>query len=303
MIGVTNALRRIVTVNLPVVPTYTAPATMTSSNNLAGSGTFSFQFNSDRRTCTTSTTGAVSSSGVSSFTYFSAGVPIEPSDYEVMVTLGTNVGFSNITTAGGSATLGVWISLSSSPLYSFSCSARRGGSRPITVAIRHKISTGTTASTIITMNQTSDAVTPTFSGISGTTTLTRTTTDSYLGIYIDAANSANTGQLRTYKSTTLYTQTGFTFSTGAVPESEYEVSTVSSNVTPSGTLINQVGGVGTYTDVSTRRAASAAYNSGVGVFWSRLGTDPAATGTYVLRIRHKLDQAKTNFINVNFQTL
>lgn len=303
MIGTTNALRRIVTVNLPVVPTYTAPTTMTSSNTLSGSGSFSFQFNSDKRTCTTSSVGTVSGTSGSSFTYFGASDPIDPSDYEVMVTLGTNVGFSNITTAGGSATLGVWISLSSSPLYSFSCSDRRGGSRPITVAIRHKVSTGTTASTIITMNQTSDAVAPTFSGISGTTSLTRTTTDSYLGIYIDTATAANAGQLRTYKSTTLYTQTGFTFSTGAIPESEYEVSTVSSSVSPAGALINQVGGVGTFTDVSTVRAASAAYNSGAGVFWSRLGTDPAATGTYVLRIRHKLDQAKTNFINVNFQTL
>jgi hypothetical protein len=300
MIGVTNALRRIVTVNLPVVPTFTAPATMTSSNTLGGSGTFSFQFNSNERTCTTSVTGSVSGSGSSSFTYFGAGDPIDPSDYEVMVTLGTSVGFSNITTAGGSATLGVWISLSSSPLYSFSCSDRRGGSRPITVAIRHKVSTGTTASTNITMNQTSNAVSPSFSGIGGTTSVIRTTTDTYLGVFLDSASSANAGQIRTYKSTTLFTQTGWSFSTGAIPESEYEVSTAATLVTPSGGLITFNGGAGTYSDISTERAKSPAYNSGYGTFWSRLGTEPAATGRMTIVIRHKLDPTKNAVANFDF---
>ena len=293
MIGTTNALRRIVTVNLPVVPTFTAPATMTSINTLSGSGTFSFQFNSNKRTCTTSTTGSVSWSGSSSFTYFGASDPIDPSDYEVMVTLGTNAGFSNITTAGGSATLGVWIALSSSPLYSFSCSDRRGGSRPITVAIRHKISTGTTASTNITMNQGSDAVTPTFSGVGGTTSIIRTTTNTYLGVYIDSATSANNGQIRTYKGTTLETQTGWTFSTGSIPEDEYEVSTVISSVTPAGGLITLTGGFGSWGNISGARVTSPAYNSGQGVFLSRLGTEPAATGRITLRIRHKLDPQST----------
>lgn len=302
MIGVSYNLQRIVTVNAPVTPTFTAPATMTSSNTLSGSGVFSFQFNSNKRTCTTSTAGSVSGSGSSSFAYFGASDLVDPNDYEVMVTLGTNIGFSNITTAGGSVTLGVWISLGSSPLYTFSCSDRRGGERPITVAIRHKASTGTTASTSITMHQTSDAVTPTFSGISGTTTLIRTTTDSYLGIYIDAATAANAGQMRTYKSTALYTQTGFTFSTGSVPESEYEVSTAVAAVSPSGGLITFSGGSGAFVDVSTKRSQPAAYNSGVGAFWSRLGTEPAATGQLWLTVRHKLDQSKYNLIIVYFQT-
>lgn len=302
MIGVTNALRRIVTVNLPVVPTFTAPATMTSSNTLSGSGTFSFQFNSNNRTCTTSVTGSVAGSGSSSFTYFGASDPIDPSDYEVMVTLGTNAGFSDITTAGGSATLGVWISLSSSPLYSFSCSDRRGGSRPITVAIRHKISTGVTASTSITMNQTSDAVSPSFSGIGGTTSVTRTTTNTYLGVFLDSASSANAGQIRTYKTTTLFTQTGWTFSTGAIPESEYEVATSATLVTPSGGLITFNGGFGAYSDISTQRAKSPAYNSGYGTFWSRLGTEPAATGRMTMVIRHKLDTNKNAVANFDFST-
>lgn len=301
MIGVTNALRRIVTVNLPVVPTFTAPATMTSLNTLSGSGTFSFQFNSNKRTCTTSVTGSVGGSGSSSFTYFGASDPIDPSDYEVMVTLGTNAGFSNITTAGGSATLGVWISLSSSPLYSFSCSDRRGGSRPITVAIRHKVSTGVTASTIISMNQGSDAVTPTFSGVGGTTSIIRTTTNTYLGVYIDSASSANAGQIRTYKNTTLETFTGWTFSTGSIPESEYEVATTVSMVTPAGGLITFRGGFATYSDLSTRQPP--AYDSGVGVFWSRLGTEPAATGRITLYMRHKLDPNTTFASQVfNFST-
>ncbi len=291
MIGVTNALRRIVTVNLPVVPTFTAPAIMTSSNTLSGSGTFSFQFNSNKRTCTTSTTGSVGGSGASSFTYFGASDLVDPSDYEVMVTLGTNSGFSDITTAGGSATLGVWITLSTSPLYSFSCSDRRGGSRPITVAIRHKISTGVTASTNITMNQTSDAVTPTFSGIGGTTSIIRTTANTYLGVYIDAATSANAGQIRTYKNTTVETFTNWSFNTGSIPESEYEVATTMSMVTPAGGLITFRGGFATYSSLTTRQPP--AYDSGVGVFWSRLGTEPAATGRITLMIRHKLDPTPT----------
>lgn len=290
MIGALSARRRIVIVNAPVTPTFTAPATMTSTNTLSGSGTFSFQFNSNKRTCATNVTGSVLGSGASSFSYFAATDVIDPVDYEVMVTLGTNVGFSDIATAGGSATLGVWISLSSSPLYSFSCSDRRGGSRPITVDIRHKVSTAVTASTSITMNQTSDAVTPSFSGVGGTTSIIRTTTDTYLGVYIDDATSSNAGQIRTYKGTTLETQTGFTFSTGSVPESEYEVSTVASLVTPSGGLITFSGGFGSWIDLSTFRATTASYNSGCGTFWSRLGTDPSATGRMSLRVRHKLDQ-------------
>ncbi len=293
MIGVSYNLQRIVTVNAPVTPTFTAPATMTSINTLSGSGTFSFQFNSNKRTCATNVAGSVSGSGASSFTYFGASDLVDPADYEVMVTLGSNSGNSNITTAGGSATLGVWISLSSSPLYSFSCSDRRGGNRPITVAIRHKVNTGVTASTSITMNQGSDAVTPTFSGIGGTTSIIRTTTNTYLGVYIDSATSANAGQIRTYKNTTLETFTGWTFSTGAIPESEYEASTTISLVTPAGGLITLTGGFGSWGDISGGRATPPAYNSGQGVFWSRLGTEPAATGRITLSIRHKLDPSST----------
>ncbi len=300
MIGRSGIMLRTVTINEPVTPTFTAPATMTSTNTLSGSGTFSFQFNSNKRTCTTNVTGSVLGSGSSSFTYFGASDLVNADDYEVMVTLGTNTGFSNIATAGGSATLGVWITLSTSPLYSFSCSDRRGGTRPITVAIRHKVDTGETASTSITMNQTSDAVTPSFSGIGGTTSVIRTTTDTYLGVFLDSASSANAGQIRTYKSTTLFTQTGWSFSTGAIPESEYEVSTAATLVTPSGGLITFNGGAGTYSDISTERAKSPAYNSGYGTFWSRLGTEPAATGRMTMVIRHKLDPNKNAVANFDF---
>ncbi len=300
MIGRSGIMLRTVTINEPVTPTFTAPATMTSTNTLSGSGTFSFQFNSNKRTCTTNVTGSVLGSGSSSFTYFGASDLVNADDYEVMVTLGTNTGFSNIATAGGSATLGVWITLSTSPLYSFSCSDRRGGTRPITVAIRHKVDTGVTASTSITMNQTSDAVTPSFSGIGGTTSVIRTTTDTYLGVFLDSASSANAGQIRTYKSTTLFTQTGWSFSTGAIPESEYEVSTAATLVTPSGGLITFNGGAGTYSDISTERAKSPAYNSGYGTFWSRLGTEPAATGRMTMVIRHKLDPNKNAVANFDF---
>lgn len=291
MIGALSARRRTGIANSPVTPTFTAPATMTSTNTLSGSGTFSFQFNSNKRTCTTNVTGSVSGSGASSFTYFSASDVIDPADYEVMVTLGSNSGFSNIATAGGSATLGVWITLSTSPLYSFSCSDRRGGSRPITVAIRHKVSTGTTASTNITMNQTSDAVSPTWGGSSGATTVIRTTTDSFLGIYIDSATAANAGQLRVYKNTTLFSQTGVTFSTGSIPESEYEVSAVCFVPTPSdGFLISDT--FGAYYDVATLRAITPAWNSSTARYWSRLGTEPAATGKILVSVRHKFDNSK-----------
>lgn len=301
MIGVSYNLQRIVTINAPITPTFTSPATMTSTNTLSGSGTFSFQFNSNRRTCTTSVTGSVSGSGASSFTYFGASDLVDPADYEVMVTLGTNVGFSNIAAAGGSATLGVWITLSTSPLYSFSCSDRRGGSRPITVAIRHKVDTGVTASTNITMNQTSDAVTPSISGLSGTTTLTRTTTNSYLGLYIDSGASANAGRIRTYKETTIDTNNGFTFSTGAVPESEYEFQFVSISITPGGSM--SIGGtaVNTWTDVSSGRALSPSSGSG-GRFFA-LAASAAGVGVMRVSIRHKLDQSKSSFSDKTFQTI
>lgn len=301
MIGVTNALRRIVTVNLPVVPMYTAPATMTSSNDLAGSGAFSFQFNSDKRTCTTSTTGSVSGSGASSFTYFSASAPIDPSDYEVMVTLGTNVGSSNITTAGGSATLGEWISLDTSPLYSFSCSARRGGSRPITVAIRHKISTGTTASTNITMHQTSNAVAPSIGGLSGTTTLIRTTTNSYLGLYLDNGSAANAGRIRTYKETTVDSNAGFTFTTGSIPESEYEFKFDSDSITPSGAMSFSGIAAGSYLDVSAGRALAASRSTGSYYYASNVMA--AGVGVMRITIRHKLDQSKSTTTTKTFQTI
>lgn len=301
MIGASYNLQRIVTVNAPITPTFTAPSTMTSTNTLSGSGTFSFQFNSNKRTCTTSVTGSVGGSGSSSFTYFGASDLVNADDYEVMVTLGTNVGFSNITTAGGSATLGVWITLSTSPLYSFSCSDRRGGSRPITVAIRHKVSTGVTASTSITMNQTSDAVAPSFSGLTGTTTLTRTTTNSYLGLYIDNGSSANAGRIRAYKDATVDSNTGFTFSTGAVPESEYEFKFDSDSITPGGSM--SVGGtaVGSFVDVSAGRILVASSGTGGSYF----ATNVMAAGVGVMRItiRHKLDTAKSATTTKSFQTI
>lgn len=299
MIGASYNLQRIVTVNAPVTPTFTAPATMTSTNTLSGSGAFSFQFNSNKRTCSTSTTGSVSGSGASSFTYFGASDLVDPSDYEVMVTLGTNVGFSNITTAGGSATLGVWISLDTSPLYSFSCSDRRGGERPITVAIRHKVNTGVTASTSITMNQGSDAVVPTFSGIGGTMTLTRTTTNSYLGVFIDSESSSNAGRFRTYKNTTVDSNVGFTFSTGSIPESEYEYTSTNLSITPSGSL-SYSGSDGTYNDISIARLNSPSSSSGQTYF----ANDVMAAGVGVMRIsiRHKLDPSKSGFFDKTFQT-
>ena len=58
------------------------------------------------------------SSGASSFTYFNSTDAIDPLDYEVMVTLGTATGFSNIGWLSGTA-LGVWASLSSSPFIHF----------------------------------------------------------------------------------------------------------------------------------------------------------------------------------------
>lgn len=299
MIGVSYNLQRIVTVNAPITPTFTAPATMTSTNTLGGSGTFSFQFNSNKRTCTTSVTGSVSGSGASSFTYFGAIDLVDPADYEVMVTLGTNVGFSDISAAGGSATLGVWLSLSTSPLYSFSCNDRRGGSRPITVDIRHKVTTAVTASTSITMNQTSDAITPSFGGISGTVTLTRTTTNSYLGLYIDSESSANAGRIRTYKSTTIDTNNGFTFSTGSIPESEYEYKFDSVSITPSGAM--SASNTGSWVDVSTGRSASPSSSSG-GYFFA-LNSNPAGVAVMRVTIRHKLDQAKTQFANQTFETI
>lgn len=300
MIGRSGIMLRTVTVNEPVTPTFTAPATMTSTNTLSGSGTFSFQFNSNKRTCTTSGTGSVSGSGSSSFTYFGASDLVDPADYEVMVTLGTNVGFSNIATAGGSATLGVWISLDTSPLYSFSCSDRRGGSRPITVAIRHKVSTGVTASTSITMNQTSDAVTPSFSSFSGTTTLTRTTTNSYLGLYIDNGSSANEGRIRTYKDTTIDVNIGFTFGTGSIPESEYEFQFSYGSITPGGSLSFGGSATANFVDVSTGRAWAA--SSSTGGFFFANNVVAAGVGTLYIEIRHKLDRAKSASTFKTFQT-
>lgn len=300
MIGASYNLQRIVTVNAPVTPTFTAPATMTSQNTLGGSGTFSFQFNSNKRTCTTNVTGSVSGSGASSFTYFGASDLVDPADYEVMVTLGTSSGFSDIATAGGSATLGVWISLSSSPLYSFTCSDRRGGSRPITVEIRHKVSTGVTASTSITMNQTSDAVAPTFSGLTGTTTLTRTTASSYLGLFIDSESAANAGRIRTYKNTTVDTNIGFTFSTGAIPESEYEFRFDGLSISPGGSLSFGGTAAGSYVDVSTGRVTSPSSASG-GYFFAD-NIVPAGTGTIRITVRHKLDPSKSGFFDKTFQT-
>lgn len=300
MIGVSYNLQRIVTVNAPITPTFTAPATMTSSNTLSGNGSFSFQFNSNKRTCATNVTGSVSGSGASSFTYFGASDLVDPNDYEVMVTLGTNVGLSNIATAGGSATLGVWISLGTSPLYSFSCSDRRGGARPITIAIRHKVSTGVTASTTVTMNQTSDAVVPTFSSFGGTITLIRSTTLSYLGIYIDSETSANAGRFRTYKTSTVDTNNGFTFSTGSIPETEYEFTFTNIVVTPTNAMSSGGSFIGgSWGDFSAARAIAPTSGSG-GMFVS-LNTNPAATGVMRIEIRHKLDNSKSAFADKSFQ--
>lgn len=299
MIGVSYNLQRIVTVNAPVTPTFTAPATMTSTNTLSGNGSFQFQFNSDKRTCTTASAGSVSGSGASSFTYFGASDLVDPADYEVMVTLGTATGFSDIAQGGGSATLGVWITLSTSPLYILSCSDRQGGTRPVTVAIRHKVDTGVTASNVITLTQSSDAVTPSFSGIGGTMTLTRTTTNSYLGVFIDSESSSNAGRFRTYKDTTVDSNVGFTFSTGSIPESEYEYTSTNLSITPSGAL-SYSGSDGTYNDISIARLNSPSSSSGQTYFANNVM--PAGVGVMRISIRHKLDPSKSGFFDKTFQT-
>lgn len=299
MIGAMSARRRINIVNEPVTPVFPSAFTLTSTNTLSGSGSFAFQFNATKTTATHTTTGSVSATPSASFQYFNSGSLIDPLDYEVMVTLGSNSGFSNIATAGGSATLGVWHTLSTSPLFSFTCSDRRGGSRPITVTVRHRVETSFTASLIITMAQSSNAVMPSFSGLTGTTTLTRTTAISYLGLYIDSDSSANAGRIRTYKNTTLDTTTGFTFSTGSIPESEYECRTDAGVISPGGSMSFSGG---SWVDISTLRAASPAYTSFTGRF-SATDVAAAGTGTMSITIRHKLDTAKSNSTNKTFETI
>lgn len=301
MIGAMSARRRIQIVNAPVTPTFSAPSAMLSTNTLSGSGSFQFQFNATKRTCSTASAGSVSGSGASSFQYFNASDLIDPLDYEVMVTLGTASTNSNITTGGGSATLGVWHTLSTSPLFIFSCSDRRGGTRPVNIEIRHRVDNGVTATTAITLTQSSDAVTPSFTGFGGTTTLTRTTTNSYLGIYIDSESGANAGRIRTYKDATVDANTGFTFNTGSIPESEYEFQFSGLSITPGGSMTGPGGiAVGSYLAVSTARGNSPTSSSG-GRF-SALDSNPAGVGVMRMTMRHKLDTAKSAVVDKTFQT-
>lgn len=294
MIGALSARRKIIVVNAPVTPTFTAPSTMSSTNSNVGAGEFQFQFNSNRRTCATNSTGSVSGSGASSFTYFGASDLVNASDYEVMVTLGTNVGFSNIATAGGSATLGIWISLDTSPLYRFSCSGRRGGSRPITVSIRHKVSTGVTASTVITMIQSSNAAVPFLSGLGGTTLAVRTVTDVDLGVYVDNLQNVNVGALRVYKNGVLNSSAEFVFSTSTIPESEYEIRCVSGAISPGGSLAFSGG---SWVDIGSARSSSPP--NGVGVYDSIT----AGSGTMTITVRHKLDTDKSASATQTFEAI
>lgn len=300
MIGALSARRRIVTINAPVTPTFSSSGPLTSTNTLSGSGGFDFQFNTDKRTCAI-TVSSSSGSALASLTYFNASDLVDQSDYEVMVSLGAVGGFSNIAVAGGSASFGIWIPLSTSPLYKLSCSDRRGGTRTMTVQIRHRNITAVTASTTLTLNQSSDAVSPVFSGIGGTTSVVRTTTDTFLGVYIDSAQAANTGQIRTYKNTSINTFTGFSFSTGSIPESEYEIATSTTLVTPPGGLIVSSTS-GSYVDLSSFRANVAGWDSDTAKFWSRLGTEPSATGRIILNMRHKLDTNKFGQATFDFST-
>lgn len=301
MIGAMSARRRIQIVNSPVQPVFTSPGSLISTNTLAGSGTFSFQFNATKLTASTNVTGSVSGTGASSFQYFPSSSLVDPLDYEVMVTLGTNAGFSNIATAGGSATLGIWHTLSTSPLFTFNCSDRRGGTRPVNVTVRHKVETSFTATTAITMTQTSNAVMPSFSGLTGTTTLTRTTASSYLGLYIDSESSANAGRIRTYKNTTVDANIGFTFSTGAIPESEYEFRFDGISISPPGSLSFGGTAAGSYVDVSTGR--STAPSSGSGGYFFADNIVPAGMGSIRITVRHKLDQAKSANFDKSFTTV
>lgn len=294
MIGALSARRKIVVVNAPVTPTFTAPTGMVSVNSDVGSGEFTFQFNSNKRTCATNSTGSVSSTGASSFTYFGASDLINASDYEVMVTLGTSSAFSNITTAGGSATLGIWISLDASPLYRFSCSGRRGGSRPITVAVRHKISTGVTASTVITMTQSSNAVVPFLFGLGGTTLAVRTVTDVDLGVYVDSSQPVNIGALRVYKNGILDASAEFGFGTSPIPESEYEIRCVVGTISPGGSLVFSGG---SWVDIGSSRSSSPP--GAVGVFDSI----SAGTGTMTITVRHKLDIDKAASASQTFEAI
>ena len=243
-------------------------------------------------------TSPVTSSG----TYFGASDVVNASDYEVMLTLGTASTNSNIALASGSASLGVWISLDSSPSYKFSCSDRRGGTRPITITIRHKVDTGVSGSTTQTLTQTSNAVTPTFSGIGGTLTLNRGGVNGYLGTYIDATTSAGNGQFRSYKGATLDSRTGFTFNLDGLSESEYELQYTAGTISPSNAMT--IGGNAYLFFVPLnfmREIAEDRDNSGAR--FEALTGCPAGTGIMNIVIRHKLDNAKIASVTKTFQTI
>lgn len=282
---------------LPLPPSLPAAAVLVGSNNTAGSGTYSMAFNTTSKTATFSSSSSLGSPQSFTVTYFGAGT-VTPSEYEIRaeVTSGPTTG-SNIALAGGSAALNTWITLSTSPSFNFTASGRRSGIVQVSITIRHKIQTSYTSTRAYTLQQQSDAVTPSFGGGFGNQiTLSVFGGETFvMGFYVDTLSSPGEWMLRSYRNGTYIQGLTGTVSFGGISESEYDISIVSAATS---TAMPFLWGSFVYGNAGTRRAVTASATSGP--YYAGDGTTGAGSALMVLRFKHVTDETKFADLAVTF---
>lgn len=285
----------VVAANLPIFPSLPAAATLVCSNNTAGSGTYSMAFNVTSKTATFSSSSSLGSPQNFTVTYFGAGT-VDPSEYEIRAEIasGPTTG-ANIALAGGSAALNTWISLNTSPVFSFTCSGRRSGFVLLSITIRHKIQTTYASTRAYSLEQQSDAVTPTFSGTTSLSISYLAPETGVMGVYFDAGSSANQFQCRGYREGSLILTNTLSFNIGGISESEYEIYLLETSNDNAGMTYNTGLGTG---NIGSRRGNSPTSTSGS--YWTVNAVAGSYSGFIRVYIRHITDLNKSNFVFLEF---
>lgn len=253
-------------------------------------------FNVTSKTATFSSSSSLGTPQSFTVTYFGAGVTVDPSEYEIRaeITAGPTTG-SNIALAGGSAALNTWITLSASPSFNFTCSGRRSGYVDVSITIRHKLQTTYSSTGRGSLEQQSDAVTPSFSGTTSLSVSYLSSESGELGVYFDAGSSANQFQCRGYREGVNVLNNTLSFSTGGISESEYEIYQIETSSNNAGMTYNA--GVGTG-NIGTLRGNGASASSGS--YFTVNAVSGSHSGFIRVYIRHITDISKANFVYLEF---
>lgn len=290
----------VVSPNLPVFPSLPAAATLVCLNNTAGTGYAVLQFNTTPKTATFSSSSSLGSPQSFTVTYFGPTATVDASEYEISATIssGPTTGSNwTLQTGGSNALLNTWYTLGSFPIggYSFTCSGRRSGDLNVSVTIRHKIQTTYSSTRVYTLQQQSDAVAPSFFGITDLSISYLSPETGIMGVYFDNGSPANQFQSRGFRNGSYINANALGFSTGGISESEYEIYNIESSSNNAGMTFNIGAGTG---NIGTKRGTASSSTSGT--YWTINAVAGSYSGFIRVHIRHVTDLTKSNSVTLQF---